>query len=225
VDALALPGRIEQIEREVEVRESRQGDLREEIGRRSRELQHRTGGDAAARAERAEEILARLRDGVDRYVRLRLAAVLLRRRIERYRAENQAPLLRRAGELFAALTLGSFAGLQTDYDERDEPVLVGLRPDGKQLRVEEMSDGTRDQLYLALRLATLEKHLDRSEPLPFVVDDILINFDDDRSEATLRVLAELAKRTQVILFTHHKHLKEMAGALRNGAGVFVRELG
>jgi hypothetical protein len=41
-----------------------------------------------------------------------------------------------------------------------------------------MSDGSRDQLYLALRLATLEQHLDQAEPMPFVVDDILIGFDD-----------------------------------------------
>jgi uncharacterized protein YhaN len=87
-----------------------------------------------------------------------------------------------------------------------------------------MSDGTRDQLYLALRLATLERHLAQAEPLPFIVDDILINFDDDRTAATLKVLAELAKKTQVILFTHHARLKELAGEVRNGAGVFVREL-
>ncbi len=226
VDADELPGRIEQLDREVEELERQLGDLREELGRRSRELEHRTGGDAAAQAaERAAEALARVRDGVDRYVRLRLAGTLLRRRIERYRAENQAPLLRRAGELFATLTLGSFAGLQTDFDDRDEPVLVGVRAEGRPVRVEGMSDGTRDQLYLALRLATLEKYLAHGEPLPFVVDDILINFDDRRSEATLKVLAEFSKCTQVILFTHHERLRDMAGALRNGAGVFVRELG
>lgn len=226
VDADELPGRIEQLDREVEELERQLGDLREELGRSSRELEHRTGGDAAAQAaERAAEALARVRDGVDRYVRLRLAGILLRRRIERYRVENQAPLLRRAGELFATLTLGSFSGLQTDFDERDEPVLAGVRAKGRPVRVEGMSDGTRDQLYLALRLATLEKYLAHGEPLPFVVDDILINFDDRRSEATLKALAELSKCTQVILFTHHERLRDMAGALRNGAGVFVRELG
>lgn len=226
VDADALPGRIDQLGREIEERDRRLGDLREELGRRDRELEHRTGGDAAARAaERAEEVLARLRDGVDRYVRLHLSAKLLRREIERYRAENQAPLLRRAGDLFATLTLGSFAGLQTDFNDRDEPVLVGIRAGGPKVRVEGMSDGARDQLYLALRLATLEKYLAHAEPLPFVVDDILINFDDARTQAALKVLAELAGKTQVILFTHHERLKEMAGALRNGAGVFVRELG
>ncbi len=226
VDADELPGRIEQLDRDVEERERELGDLREALGRGSRELEHRTGGDDAARAaERAAEALARVRDGVDRYVRVKLAGTLLRRRIERYRIENQAPLLRRAGELFTTLTLGSFKGLQTDFDDRDEPVLAGVRAKGRPVRVEGMSDGTRDQLYLALRLATLEKYLTHGEPLPFVVDDILINFDDKRSAATLKVLAELSRSTQVILFTHHERLKDMAEALPEDVGVFVRELG
>lgn len=225
VDADALPGRIGQLEGDVEEKKKRLGDLREALGREQQDLDHQTGGDAAAQAaEKAQEILARLSDGVGRYVRLRLAGTRLRREIERYRAENQAPLLSRAGDLFTELTLGRFTGLQTDFNHQDEPVLVGTRAGGQKVRVEGMSDGTRDQLYLALRLATLEGYLKRAEPLPFIVDDILINFDDERSAATLKVLAELSKQTQVILFTHHERLKEMAGGMRNGAGVFVREI-
>lgn len=225
VDADLLPAEIDRLGREIEELERRSLDLREELGREQRELDHLTGGDAAARAaEREQEILAGLREDVERYTRLRLAAAVLRREIERYRAENQAPLLRRAGDLFTTLTLGRYRGLQTDFDREDEPVLVGVREGGRKVRVEGMSSGTRDQLYLALRLATLERYLAQAEPLPFIVDDILINFDDDRSAATLKVLADLAKKTQVILFTHHARLKELAGELRNGAGVFVREL-
>lgn len=225
VDGDLLPAEIDRLDREIQELEKRSLDLREELGKEQRELDHLTGGDAAARAaEREQEILATLREDVERYTRLRLAAAVLRREIERYRAENQTPLLRRAGELFATLTLGNYRGLQTDFDREDEPVLVGVREGGRKVRVEGMSDGTRDQLYLALRLATLERYLAQAEPLPFIVDDILINFDDDRSAATLKVLAELAKKTQVILFTHHGRLKELVKELRNGAGVFVREL-
>ena len=73
-----------------------------------------------------------------------------------------------------------------------------------------MSDGTRDQLYLALRLAGLERHLETAEPLPLVVDDLLINFDDGRASAALRLLAELSDKTQVLFFTHHARLVELA---------------
>ena len=74
-----------------------------------------------------------------------------------------------------------------------------------------MSDGTRDQLYLALRLATLSEYVSKkSEPIPFIVDDILIHFDDQRAMATLKVLGELSKSVQVILFTHHPHVADLA---------------
>jgi uncharacterized protein YhaN len=226
IDADALPGALDQLDREIRDLEARSGDLREQLGREQKELDHLTGGDAAARAaERAQEVLAGLRENVERYARVRLAAAILRREIERYRAENQDPLLARAGELFTTLTLGRYTGLRTDFDDRDDPVLVGVRSEGgRRVKVETMSEGTRDQLYLALRLATLERYLAHAEPLPFIVDDILINFDDERSAATLKVLAELSAKTQVILFTHHAHLRELAAGLRNGAGVFVREL-
>jgi uncharacterized protein YhaN len=98
----------------------------------------------------------------------------------------------------------------TDFNERDEPVLAGIRSGGERVTVEGMSLGTRDQLYLALRLASLEKYMESSEPMPFIVDDVLVDFDDERSEAALGALAQLARKTQVILFTHHSRVAEQA---------------
>jgi len=72
-----------------------------------------------------------------------------------------------------------------------------------------MSDGTRDQLYLALRVASLEKYMDANEPMPFIVDDILIRFDDERAMAALNILSDLSKKTQVLFMTHHARLVEL----------------
>ena len=87
-----------------------------------------------------------------------------------------------------------------------------------------MSVGSRDQLYLALRLATLEQHLSKGEPMPFVVDDILIGFDDNRTRVCLEVLVELAASTQVLLFTHHRRVLELADAIEAKAGIYTHEL-
>jgi uncharacterized protein YhaN len=46
--------------------------------------------------------------------------------------------------------------------------------------------------------------------LPFLANDLFVNFDDARAEAGFRVLAELAKSTQVLFFTHHPHLAAIA---------------
>jgi uncharacterized protein YhaN len=75
-----------------------------------------------------------------------------------------------------------------------------------------------------LRLAALEHFVETTEAMPLIADDVLINFDDERARATLAVLAEFSKRTQVILFTHHSRIREMAGELGEGCGVFVQDL-
>ena len=162
-----------------------------QITRRQELLRQMDGGDRAAEAqEQMQGLLARLRTDAEEFIRLRLASVLLKRAIERYREKNQGPVLQRASRTFAALTLGSFCGLRADYDERGNPVLVGVRPDGRTtLGVAALSDGTRDQLYLSLRIASLEHHLETNPPLPFIVDDILVQFDDARAAAALQVLA------------------------------------
>ncbi len=178
---------------------------------------------ASEKAEDVQATLARLRDDIIRYSRLRLASTLLSRRIDDYRHRNQAPLLLRAGALFRAMTLQSFERLEADEQE-DRPILVGLRPDGARVPADGMSEGTRDQLFFALRLAAVEASSIGGEPMPFVVDDVLVQFDDNRCAAALDVLADVASRTQVVLFTHHRQVRMCAEALDAPAGVIVHEL-
>jgi uncharacterized protein YhaN len=169
------------------------------------------GEDRAARdAADRQAALAEMTEIAEQYVRLRSAIVLLQWAIDRYRREKQAPMLKRAGELFAILTCGSFQALHLEFDEHDNMQLAGLRHDGRRVPVAGMSTGTADQLYLALRIAAIEDYLGHAEPMPFIADDLFINFDDKRAAAGFRVLGELAKKTQVLFFTHHEHLLEVA---------------
>ena len=71
---------------------------------------------------------------------------------------------------------------------------------------------TRDQLYLALRLAYLEEYADRTEPIPFIGDDLVTSFDDEPTTQGLKALAATGKHIQPILFTHHKRVVELAQA-------------
>lgn len=226
VDTDALSGQIEALTNKTdEALEPRRTALAEIKGREAKELELMDGSDqAAALADQSQSVLASIRSNSERYVRLKLAARILRDEIERYRKENQAPLVKRASEHFAVLTCGSFEGLRADFNENDEPVLVGIRPGGERVHVEGMSSGTRDQLYLALRLASLEKYMENSEPMPFIVDDILVDFDDERSDAALNALVSLAEKTQIILFTHHSRVVEQARELRTSAQVQIHEL-
>lgn len=212
IDPDSLPGRITELNDKIEDElEPRRTELAETKGREEKELELMDGSDhAAVLADQAQATLASIRSDAERYIQVKLAGKILRDQIEHYRQENQGPLVKRASEHFSALTLGSFNGLMTDFNERDEPILAGIRPGGERVTVEGMSSGTRDQLYLALRLASLEKYMESSEPMPFIVDDILVDFDDARSQAALNALAELSERTQVILFTHHTRVVELS---------------
>lgn len=225
VDPDSLPGRITELCNKIEDElEPRRTELAETKGREEKELELMDGSDHAAMlADQAQTVLASIRSDAERYIHVKLAGKILRAQIERYRRENQGPLVKRASEHFSALTLGSFEGLMTDFNEKDEPILAGVRSGGERVHVEGMSSGTRDQLYLALRLASLEKYMESAEPMPFIVDDVLVDFDDARSQAALNALAELAEKTQVILFTHHSQVVEQSKQLQGV--VQVHELG
>jgi uncharacterized protein YhaN len=169
----------------------RKSELDQAIGSQRSELSRMDGGSKAAElAEESQMLLGRLENDVTRYARLKIAGAILNQAMERYRDKNQGPILTRASELFAEITLGSFQGIRVDFNPQGEAVIVGVRPGGQQiLGVSAMSDGTADQLYLALRLAGLEEYLGQNEPLPFIVDDILIKFADARAKAALQALA------------------------------------
>ena len=176
-----------------------------------REFKEIGGDDTAAKAAAdRQEALAAMREAAERYVRVKSSAVLLRWAIDRYRKEKQGPLLKRAGELFQVLTLKSFERLEVGFDERENMRLTGVRPDGEVVAVPGLSNGTEDQLFLALRISAVEDYLGNALALPFVADDLFINFDPDRSAAGFEVLGQLAERTQVLFYTHHPHLVEIA---------------
>ena len=212
VDGDSIPPELQHLADEITALEAERSELDQTIGTEKAELRRMDGSAAAAEhAQEAERMLAQLESSVEAYARAKIASVILSRTIERYRQRHQGPLIKRASELFSHMTLGSFSDVRAEYDENGSPVLVGVRPNGgEQVPVAGMSDGTADQLYLALRLASLEQYLENSESLPFVVDDILLRFDDARAAATLEILAGLSKRTQVVFFTHHRHLVDLA---------------
>jgi len=211
VDRDAVASETESIRNQLVVLDDQTGQLRDELARHRVTREAMNGeSEAATAAEEVERLSADLRDDAAQYIRLRLGHALLRRAVERFRQRHQGPLMERATALFHRLTLGSFAGLDTGFDDDDVPILLAIRDGGDKLEVEDLSEGTRDQLFLALRLAAVELHLAAGRRLPFIADDLLIHFDDDRAAAALSVLADLATRTQVLFFTHNQHLVELA---------------
>lgn len=219
-----IAGSIANTESEIEDLERKDEDSQVAAFSAKQRLEAMDGGTAAAEARQAmQSIAVQIAEEVRRYARARLASATLGRVVQMYREQHQGPLLKRAAEVFARITLGSFAGLTVDYED-DRQVLLGVRPDAARVPVTGMSQGTRDQLFLSLRLAAIEQHVDGRGPFPVIVDDLLVQFDDERAVATLGILSELSTKTQVLFFTHHRHLVALAAASKVGAELSVQNL-
>jgi uncharacterized protein YhaN len=184
--------------------------LSNEYGSKKSAFDSLNGTDEATIAEsRRQEAIAVMVDASERYLQLKTAASLLKWSIDKFRETKQGPMLSKASAIFKGLTMDSFSRLLVNSDEAT-PRLFGIRPDGRDVDVAGMSEGSRDQLYLALRLAALELQIDQGFNMPLIADDLFINFDDQRTAAGLKVLGNLARNMQVVFLTHHDHLVPLA---------------
>lgn len=171
-------------------------------------------GNAAimhAREIEAAEVLAA---DVMEYVQTKVMITALERLLAAEEPDNDTALLTHASTLVCRLTGGRVTGLTVE----DRAGERGLRieADGLDEGVPaELSAGTADQVYLALRLAGIRQMQMRAaaegvSTLPVVLDDILVTHDDGRTAVALEVLAEEARDQQILLMTHHSAVAEAA---------------
>jgi uncharacterized protein YhaN len=174
--------------------------------------------------QRRKAFFEETRDRVRLFLKCQLTMNVLRDAAESYRKRMGEQVIDMASGYLRALSLGSLAGVMTTEIDSKRKLLAIRSVENEPLELHQLSEGTRDQLFLALKLAMIrnrliERQKKNKAPLPVIFDDILVNFDDARAAAAFRLLAELAETTQVIYLTHHRHLETVANATL-GAGSF-----
>ena len=107
-----------------------------------------------------------------------------------------------ASSYMSAVTGGRYADVLIN---RDFSAMTRISDDTVSRRAEYLSAGTLDIMYLAVRLAVCELALPDGEPCPLILDDALVNLDDERLEQAMKLLGEIAKERQVILFSCRKN--------------------
>ncbi len=176
--------------------------------------------DPAVPAKQLELALvdARLAAAQEEWQVLAVASQTLDQVRRRYERDRQPEALRIASRYLERFTEGRYLRIWTPLDEA---TLLVEAADGQVRRVEDLSRGTREQLFISLRLALVEAYDRRGVSLPVILDDLLVNFDSARARAAVAVLREFAEAGhQVLLFTCHEHLAQIF----QEAGLGVRQL-
>lgn len=136
---------------------------------------------------------------------------------DEFQRERQAPLLQAASAYFRRFTSGRYTTVQNVIGE--ERIVVADRElDGRQKEVGALSRGTREQLLLAMRFALIDEYARNAESLPVLMDDVMVNFDPERSRAVCEGAVELGSRHQVLVLTCHPATIEALGEASAAAG-------
>ena len=215
VESLELAYQFAQ--RELDRLTAEEQDRRADVGRAEQQkitLEQRTSA-AHARAV-AEESLAEVAETARRYAVAQLQRRLLAAQVDRIGSGQTSQVLEHAGRLLADLTQGRYVGLRADHAEKR--LQVRRRDDRDHGGLPGLSEATADQVFLALRLAGIAQRQSEYAAAgralaPVLLDDVLLTFDDERTAAALRVLADLSATTQVVLLTHHERVGELASSL------------
>ena len=153
-----------------------------------------------------------LSDTVNRWQTLALCHGVLERMRALYETERQPETLREASEYLSQMTGGQYRRVWTPLTEN---LLFVEDASGKSLPVEVLSRGSREQLFLSLRLALCSLYARRGAVLPLVLDDVLVNFDAQRTRSAAAVLRDFAATgRQVLVFTCHEHVVKQFKAFK-----------
>lgn len=193
--------------------EARLKELYEEQGRLEQKLETAAADASLPRKlydlQRIERAVG---DALTRWQTLTVTSRLGEQVRKKYEAERQPETLREASRYFERLTEGKYKRVWTPLEAG---VLFVDTAGGERLPVDVLSRGTREQLFLALRLALVDLYARRGKVMPLVLDDVLVNFDTRRTRIAAELLCDFATdQRQLLLFTCHEHIVRLFRTLR-----------
>ncbi|MBE1236809.1 AAA family ATPase [Phaeovibrio sulfidiphilus] len=178
--------------------------------------------DVALLVERCKTLELELGDIAFDYLEWQIGLRLAHEAIRRYRDRHRSGMLEATERAFVELTNGAYSRLETVPDGGAE-ILMALDAAGTAKRAEDLSKGTRFQLYLALRAAAYEQMAAAGTVLPFFCDDIFETFDEGRTRAACQLMERIGRTGQAIYLTHHRHVVDLAQEVC-GARVHIHTL-
>ncbi|GAX62044.1 hypothetical protein SCALIN_C28_0246 [Candidatus Scalindua japonica] len=198
---------IDRLQKEITQQELEFSDIMQEMGAKTNQISELEKNERLGELRLEEENLkARLREALSEWSVNALCHTLLKRAMTIYERERQPFVLKHAGRYLNKITRRRYIRIIRKADGNN---LVVETPEGLQKNVSALSRGTAEQLYLSMRLAFIKEYAGRVGTLPLIVDDILVNFDPQRAKTTIRLLNEVSKENQIVMFTCHPNTVEL----------------
>ncbi len=201
-EALERKEKVSQLEKEIELLKKQQNTLE---GRLQSHLE--TVENTIDLEEEAEYLKNKLQD----YYRMRDALTIARDIMSEVTRDVQAiavpDIVTNAGDLFSRITNGRYVDLIMDEDLN---ISLIRRTGQKKVDLADLSSGTADQLYFALRLSTAKMVCQDKNP-PIILDDSFVYFDDKRLERVKDILDEISLSNQIILLSHDQAFADWGG--------------
>ncbi len=147
----------------------------------------------------SEELQGHARDWAVRAI----AESLIRQAQSKFEQERQPDVIRHAERFFHAVTDGAY---QTVFSPLGSSEINVMDAAGNVRTPQQLSRGTREQLFLALRFGLILEMGQHSEHLPVIVDEALVNFDPTRGTKAAGSFIELSETNQVLVFTCHPQI-------------------
>ncbi len=177
--------------------------------------------EAGYRMKKTEE---EIKENYESWLEYAFAKEILERAKKQYEENSQPQIVQIASEFFTEITDNAWQGIKVNLDDRSVHVIDG---NGKYLQAEMLSQGAKEQLYLSLRLAHIKNRSLTKRPLPILMDDILVNFDERRIRNTAKVLDLMVQETldlynnqQILFYTCHERTAKILQEIVQGTKIY-----
>ncbi len=163
-----------------------------------------SGIDVTALAGEKEYLTEEIKELTRKHAAVELALEVLERVVSEYRAEHIPEMEKQSSTILKQITAGAYPKLDIVSSWPEIHVPLG---NNQQASHEQLSQGTIDQVFFALRLAAADM-MSREVQLPLLLDDPFVNFDDERYRLAIGLMGEIAKTRQVLYFTSRRHIHD-----------------
>jgi uncharacterized protein YhaN len=202
MDDARIAVEIEEIKRSLANYEALRQQADQQVGALNSRLEQLAKNDAAQRAQhQLHAQRGELAELAEQWVVGRLAQELLSRCIERFTHDHEPALLQLTHKFLDKLTGGRYVAVEHDRNSSGTFIVRNARDEA--VEPDKLSTGTREQLYLAIRMAFITHYTQHHEPLPVLMDDCFVNFDDARTRLALQTLLNWNGAVQTILLSCH----------------------